>query len=419
MKATSRMLDVGEIRKDFPALRSRVNGKPLIYLDSAGTSQKPRVMIKTLCDVYESRHAKEGELHTLSLAVTQEMEAARDTLARFIHAKEAREIVFLRGATEALNTVARGFANGFLRKGDNVVITAMEHYSNLIPWQMACEQTGAKLQVAPVTPVGELDLERLEKLLSGRTRLVAVAHVANAIGTINPVGQIMRMARERDIPVLVDGAQALPNMPVDVQEIDCDFYTGSGHKIGGPSGSGFLYGKAAWLEQLPATMGGQTMAQTVTLEGWEPRPIPRKFEAGEPEFAESIALGAAARYWLDVGLSDIAAYGAELLQQATEGLRDFPGVRILGTSKMKVPILAFVIEGMDPSLVEESLDQEYGIAVRSGDLSAQPLLTELGVQGAVRASFAFYNTRREVDRFVEAVGCLAERATARQAKRAA
>jgi cysteine desulfurase/selenocysteine lyase len=402
------------IRPDFPVLRRHVNGHPLVYLDNAATSQKPQAMIDRLRDLYTDAYAKVEEGHTLSRAATAAFEEARAKVARLLRAEEPREIVFTRGATEALNLVARAFELGRLGHGDEVIVTAMEHHSNLIPWQMACRSTGASLRIAPLTPSGDLDLDRLEAMLSDRTRIVAVTHVSNVLGAVVPVRRVVALAHARGIPVLVDGAQGAPHLPVDVQAIGCDFYAGSGHKMGGPSSIGFLYGRAAMLEALPFADGGSTMAERVTFQSVTPKPIPHKFEAGEPCFAEAVAFGAAVDYWLGLGLDCIAAYEEALTTYAVERLSDIPGVRILGAPSERVSVISFLVEGIPPRDVEKALDAR-GIAVRAGDLSAQPLLDLLGVPGAVRASFMFYNTNDEADALVRAVAEIAASAPRRSA----
>jgi len=389
-------LDVTAIRKDFPLLKREVNGHPLVYLDNAATSQKPQVMIDRLRDFYTNENAKTEEGHSLSKRATEAFEEARSKVAKFINADE-REIIFQRGATEGLNHLANVFARGVLREGDEILVSAMEHHSNIVPWQIACGESGARLRVAPINEAGELDLDGFESKLSERTKLVAVAHVSNVLGTINPLREVVSMAHERDIPVVVDGAQGIPHLPVDVRETGCDFYAVSSHKMGGPSSVGFLYGRAEWLERLPIIEGGSHMAEKVSFEE-EPqvKSLPMKYEAGTPAFAEVIAYGVAVDYCSGLGMEGIAAYEADLLGYATERIKRIDRVRVIGAAREKASILSFVADGVEPKQIEKSLDKE-GIAVRAGTMSAQPLMKLLGVKGVVRASFMFYNTREEAD----------------------
>ncbi|AKJ04786.1 cysteine desulfurase/selenocysteine lyase [Archangium gephyra] len=399
-------LEVERIRQDFPMLHRRMNGLPLVYLDNAATSQKPQAMIERLRSLYAEEYAKVEEGHSLSQHATKVFEEVRAKVARLIHAAEPREIIFTRGCTEALNLISRAFERSRLGPGDEVLITLAEHASNFIPWQMACEDSGATLKAVPVTPSGELDLERFEQLLGPRTRIVAVSHVSNVTGTIYPVKRITEMAHARGIPVLVDGAQAVPHLPVDVRDIGCDFYAGSGHKMGGPSSVGFLYGIASKLEELPVADGGSTMAETVSLEKIQPKPLPHKYEAGEPCFGEAVAWGPAIDYWMDLGMERIAAYEKELTAYATGKLLAIPGVRVLGAETERISVLSFTVQGVPPKELEKELDRR-GIAVRAGELDAEPLLKALGTDMAVRASFLFYNTREEADALAEAVAELA------------
>jgi cysteine desulfurase/selenocysteine lyase len=399
-------LDVERIRQDFPMLQRRMNGLPLVYLDSAATSQKPQVMIDRMRALYAEEYAKVEEGHSLSKHATQVFEEVRAKVARLINAAEPREIIFTRGATEALNLISRAFERSRLGPGDEVLITMAEHASNAIPWQMACEDSGATLRVVPVTASGEIDLARFEQLLGPRTRIVAVSHVSNVTGTVFPVKRMTELAHARGIPVLVDGAQAVPHMPVDVRDIGCDFYAGSGHKMGGPSSVGFLYGVASKLEELPVADGGSTMAQTLSFEKIQPKPLPHKYEAGEPAFGEVVAWGPAIDYWMDLGLERIAAYEKALTEYATGKLLAIPGVRVLGEGTERIAVLSFTVEGVPPTEVEKELDRR-GIAARAGELDAEPLLKALGVDMAVRASFMFYNTHEEADALAEAVAEIA------------
>jgi cysteine desulfurase/selenocysteine lyase len=402
-------LDVNGIRRDFPILSLTVHGKPLVYLDSAATSQKPEAMIARMSDVYRHEHARVEEGHSLSQEATKAFEGTRAKVAKLINAAEPREIIFCRGATEALNILATAFANGALEQGDEVLLTEAEHYSNIVPWLLACRRIGARVRATPLTPEGDLDLDRFEELLGDRVRLVGVTHVSNVTGGVYPVKQVAKLAHARGISVLVDGAQAVPHMPVDVRDIGCDFYAGSGHKMGGPSSVGFLYGTASRLNELPPAFGGATMANKVSFEDVQAKPIPHKYEAGEPAFAEVEAWGSAIDYWTDIGLDRIVDYEKGLTDYAVARLSSIDGVRVLGSPKERISIVSFVIDGMHPKQVEKALDEE-GIAVRAGTLEAQPILKALGVEEAVRASFMFYNTREEVDTLADALERIAARA---------
>ena len=394
--------DVTRIREDFPVLKREVHGKPLVYLDNAATSQKPQAMISRLNELYSHQYARVEEGHTLSQEATEIFEGTRAKVAKLINAAEAREIVFCRGAAEALNLVARSFEQDSLQAGDEVLVTGAEHHSNIIPWLLACRQVGATLRAALLTPAGDLDLQAFERMLNERVRVVGVTQVSNVTGAVYPVKEVTAMAHERGIPVLVDGAQAVPHMPVDVREIGCDFYAGSGHKMGGPSSVGFLYGRAEMLERMPAADGGSTMAESVSFEEFVPKPIPHKYEAGEPAFGEVEAWGAALDYWNELGMKRIAAYEKELTDYALGQLSLIKGVRILGDPSERLSIISFVVEGKKPKEVEKALDDE-GIAVRAGKLAAEPLLKTLGADEAVRASFMFYNTRGEADALAAAL----------------
>lgn len=389
-------LDIEAIRREFPVLHREVRGKPLVYLDSAATSQKPRAMIERMNRIYSHEYARPEEGHAMSEEATASFEATRSRVARLINAKSAREIVFCRGATEALNLIAFAFGHGLLLPGDEVVVSEAEHHSNIVPWLLACQQSGARLRPAPLTQGADLDLERFAAMLSPRVKIVAMTHVSNITGAVFPVEEVVALAHARSIPVLVDGAQAVPHMPVDVRAIGCDFYAGSGHKMGGPSSVGFLYGAARRLEALPLADGGSTMAAHVDFDKVEAMPIPHKYEAGEPAFAEVEAWGAAIDYWNELGLDRIAAYEAELTDHAVRRLSQIERVRVLGSPARRLSVVSFVVEGMRASRVAEGLDRA-GIAVRAGKLAAEPLLKALGVSEAVRASFMVYNTRAEAD----------------------
>jgi cysteine desulfurase/selenocysteine lyase len=390
-------IDVEKIRRDFPILARDVRGKKLVYLDNAATSQKPRVVIDALSRYYEQENANiHRGVHFLSELATAEHERARQTVRSFINAADAKEIVFVRGTTEAINLVAQTYGRVHVGAGDEVLITAMEHHSNIVPWQLLCEEKGAKLRVAPINDDGELLLEEFAKLLTPRTKIVAVAHVSNALGTVNPLRQIIQLAHQKNIPVLVDGAQAVPHMKVDVQALDCDLYAFSSHKMFGPTGMGVLYGKASLLEAMPPYQGGGEMISSVTFERTTYNKLPFKFEAGTPNIAGAIALGTAIEYLNEIGMNKITAYEHELLEYATIKVSAIPGVRLIGTAKEKAGVLSFVIEGIHPHDVGTILDQE-GIAIRTGHHCAQPIMDRFGIPATARASFAFYNTKEEVD----------------------
>ena len=391
------------IREDFPVLKLKVNGKPLVYLDNAATAQKPRVVLDALRKFYETECANVHRgLHWMSEEATRDYEESREKVRRFLGAADVKEIIFVRGTTEAINLVAHSYGRPRVRAGDEILITAMEHHSNIVPWQILCEETGAQLRVAPINDDGELLLDELEKLLSPRTRLVAVSHVSNALGTVNPIAQIIEMAHGRKVPVLVDGAQAAPHLPVNVRELDCDFYAFSGHKLFGPTGIGVLYGKAQWLEEMPPYQGGGDMIRSVTFEKTTYNSLPYKFEAGTPHIAGVIGLGAAVDYLSRIGLARAAAYERELLDYATERVRRIPDARIIGTAREKAGVLSFVLEGIHPHDVGTILDQE-GIAVRAGHHCAMPVMDRFHVPATTRASFAFYNTPQEVDALIAGI----------------
>ncbi|MCS6816933.1 MAG: cysteine desulfurase [Blastocatellia bacterium] len=395
--------DVRHVREDFPALWQQVNGKPLVYLDNAATTQKPRQVLEAVRRFYEEdcSNVHRG-VHTLSQRATEAYERARESVRRFLNARSEQEIVFVRGTTEAINLVAHSFGRRYVRAGDEILISAMEHHSNIVPWQILCEETGARLRVAPINDAGELLLEEFERLLNPRTRLVAITHLSNALGTIVPVREIIRLAHERGIPVLLDGAQAVAHLKVDVQELDCDFYAFSGHKLYGPTGIGVLYGKAEWLEAMPPYQGGGDMISSVTFERTTYNRLPYKFEAGTPHIAGAIGLGAAIEYVTALGLEAIAAHERDLLTYATEAISGIPGVRLIGTAREKASILSFTLEGIHPHDIGTILDQE-GIAIRAGHHCAQPVMERFGVPATARASFALYNTREEVDALVRAL----------------
>jgi cysteine desulfurase/selenocysteine lyase len=393
--------NVKQVRGDFPALQQRLDGKALVYLDNAATTQKPQAVIDILCRYYETANIHRG-VHRLSVRATEAYERARGTVARFVGASRPEQIVFVRGATEAINLVAQSYARPRLGAGDEIVISHLEHHSNIVPWQIVAQQTGARLRVVPINERGELLLEAYEGLLGPRTKLVAVTHVSNALGTINPLGAIIQMARAHGAAVLVDGAQAVPHLPVDVAALGCDFYVFSGHKVFGPTGIGALYAKGNLLEQMPPYQGGGDMIKSVTFEETIYNDPPFKFEAGTPNIAGAIALAAALDYVSTIGLPAIAAYEHELLECGTQVLAEIPGVRLIGTAAEKASILSFVVEGVHAHDVGTILDSE-GVAVRTGHHCAQPVMDRFGVPATVRASLAMYNTQQELDALAAAV----------------
>ncbi len=389
--------DVEKVREDFPILRVKVHGKPLVYLDNAATAQKPQVVIDTISRYYmaENSNIHRG-IHFLSLQATRAYEDARDRVKHFLNASHTREILFVRGTTEGINLVAQSYGRTFIKEGDEIVISAMEHHSNIVPWQILCEQVGAKLRVIPINDDGELLIEEYEKLLNKRTKFVSVAHLSNALGTINPVKQIIEMAHRCGVLVLVDGAQAVPHLKVDVQDLDCDFYAFSAHKLFGPTGVGVLYGKANLLEAMPPYHGGGDMISSVTFERTLYNVLPYKFEAGTPNIAGGVGLGAAIDYLNGIGLETVTAYEHELLSYATEAISRIPGVRLIGTAKEKACVLSFVVDDIHAHDVGTILDEE-GIAIRTGHHCAMPVMQRFGVPATARASLAFYNTREEID----------------------
>lgn len=394
--------DVERVRQDFPALALKVYGKPLVYLDNAATSQKPQSVIDCEAHYYAALNANiHRGVHLLSQRATEAYEAARDTVRQFIHAARREEIVFVRGTTEAINLVAASYGQR-LRAGDEILVSEMEHHSNIVPWQLACERSGARLRVAPFDDAGELVPEAFERLLGPRTRLVAVTHVSNALGTINPIRRIVELAHSRGVPVLVDGAQAVPHLAVDVQALGCDFYAFSGHKLYGPTGVGVLYAKAALLESMPPYQGGGDMIREVRFAGTTYNDLPYKFEAGTPNIAGVIGLGAAIDYVSALGLEAIAAHEHALLAYATAQARETRGLRLIGTARDKASILSFVLDGVHAHDVGTILDAE-GVAVRTGHHCAMPVMEHFGLPATVRASFACYNTHAEVDALFRAI----------------
>jgi len=394
-------LDVARIREDFPILRQRIRGKPLVYLDNAATSQKPQVVIDAVTRFYTAENANiHRGVHYLSERATVAYDEAREKVARFLNAHSSREIIFTRGTTEGINLVAQTYGRTHLKPGDDIVITTMEHHSNIVPWQLVCEQTGATLRAAPISDEGELDLDAFERLLGDRTRLVAVVHVSNALGTINPIKRLVALAHARGIPVLVDGAQAAPHLQVDVQDLDCDFFVFSGHKVFGPTGVGVLYGRETLLDRMPPYQGGGDMIATVTLQRSTWAPLPAKFEAGTPMIAQVLGLGAALDYVSQLGLDAIAAWEQDLLRYATERVSQINGIRLIGTAREKASVLGFVLEGVHPHDIGTVLD-DLGVAIRAGHHCAQPVMERFGVPATARASLAFYNTRAEIDVLVD------------------
>ncbi len=401
-------LDVEAIRREFPVLARSVHGKPLCYLDNAASSQRPRRVIDAISTYYETHHANVHRgVHALSQEATDLYEGAREKVRHFIGARSTREVVFVRGTTEAINLVAQSYARPRLRAGDEILISWLEHHANIVPWQMVCEQTGAALRVIPMTRAGELDFEAFRSLLGERTRLLALAHVSNALGTVVPVRRYIAEARRRGVPVLLDGAQAVPHMAVDLQELDCDFYCFSGHKMCGPTGIGVLYGREALLGDMPPWQGGGDMILSVSFERTTYNDLPWKFEAGTPHIAGAVGLGAAIDYFQQLGLDRIAAAEHELLAYATARLSSVEGLEIVGTAAEKAAVVSFTMRGIHPHDLGTILDME-GVAIRTGHHCAMPVMDYYGLPATARASFAFYNTRAEVDRLVAALGVARE-----------
>lgn len=402
-KKTEKVFDVARYRKDFPILNQKVYGKPLVYLDNAATTQKPQAVIDTVERYYSKENANiHRGIHYLSQQATDAYDDARVIVQRFLNAAEPREIIFVRGATEGINLVAQSYGRTFIKGGDEIVITAMEHHSNIVPWQILCGEIGAKLRVAPIDDNGELLIEEYEKLLNQRTKFVAATYISNALGTVNPVKRIVQAAHERDIPVLIDGAQAAPHVPVDVRRLDCDFFVFSGHKIYGPTGIGVLYGKAERLEKMPPYQGGGDMISAVTFEKTLYNKLPYKFEAGTPHISGVIGLGEAINYVSRVGLEKIAAYERELLDDATKALSRIPGLRIIGTAKEKASIISFVLGEIHAHDMGTIMDRG-GIAIRAGHHCAMPVMDRFKIPATARASFAFYNTKSEIDSLVQGI----------------
>ena len=400
--------DVERVRADFPILQLQLDGKPLVYLDNAASSQMPQPVIDRLVRYQSAEHANiHRGVHALSERATAAYEAARHTLQNFIHAADAREVIFTSGTTDAINLVMHGHGRKFIRAGDEIILTTLEHHANIVPWQMLAEEVGAVIRVVPINDAGELRLDEYARLFNARTRFVGLAHVSNALGTVNPVKAMIALAHDHGVPVLVDGAQAVPHMAVDVQDLDCDFYAFSGHKLCGPTGIGVLYGKAHLLEAMQPFKGGGDMILSVSFERTVYNGIPHKFEAGTPPIAAAIGLGAAVDYLLAIGLPAIAAHEHALLQRATEQLGRLPGVRLVGTARDKAAVLSFTLQGVHPHDVGTLLSQD-GIAVRTGHHCAQPVMARFKLAATTRASFAFYNTLAEVDALVAGVRAVQE-----------
>lgn len=396
-------IKIETLRQDFPTLQRSVNGKPLVYFDNGATAQKPQVVIDRINQYYQDENSNiHRGVHTLSQEATSAYEDARRKIQAYINAPLEEEIIYTKGTTDGINLVANGFTRGILKEGDEVVISAMEHHSNIVPWQMACEYTGATLKVAPINDEGELLFDEFKALLSEKTKLVAITHVSNTLGTINPVKDIVKASHALDIPVLLDGAQSVPHMKVDVQELDCEFYAFSGHKMFGPTGIGILYGKKEWLDKLPPYQGGGDMIKTVTFEKTTYNDLPHKFEAGTPNIAGGIGLGAAVDYLNELDWDAVHTHEDELLQYATEQISEIEGIRIVGTAKNKAGVLSFVHEKAHHYDMGTILDQ-LGIAIRTGHHCTEPLMHRCNVTGTARASFAFYNTKEEVDVFIAAL----------------
>ena len=395
--------ELEKIRKDFPILEEKIYNKTLIYFDNGATTQKPRCVVEKIEHAYYHLNANiHRGVHFLSQKATEAHEDARTTVAEFLHAAKREEIIFTRGTTEAINLVATSFGEAFCKTGDEIIVSVMEHHSNIVPWQMLCERKGMTLRVIPMNESGELNIDAYKALINERTKLIAVAHVSNVLGTVNPVAEIIKIAHANNVPVLIDGAQAVPHIPVNVVALDADFYVFSGHKIYGPTGIGALYGKEEWLNQIPPYQGGGEMIATVSFEKTTYNELPFKFEAGTPDYVGSTALAEALRYVQNIGIEKIAAFEHELTVYATQRLLEIEGMRIIGTAKDKSAVISFLVGSIHPYDIGMLLDK-LGIAVRTGHHCAQPLIDSLGIPGTVRASFAFYNTKEEIDLFIDAL----------------
>lgn len=393
--------DVERIRKDFPILQTKVHGKNFIYLDNANTTQKPKSVIEATTEFYSSFNANihRGNYYYSELA-TEKFDQSRNKIRDFINARDSKEIIFTRGTTESINLVAYSFGRKFVKAGDEILISAMEHHSNIVPWQILCEEKGAKLRVIPMNDEGELILDDLDSLLNEKTKLVSIVHISNALGTINPVKLIIEKAHQKNIPVLIDGAQSIQHLPIDVQDLDCDFFAFSGHKIFGPTGIGVLYGKEKWLEQMPPFLGGGDMIKNVTLEKTIYNDLPLKFEAGTPNIAGGIVIGASVDYVNSIGLDHIQTYENELFSYASEKMKEVEGIRFIGTAKSKASVISFLLDGAHPYDTGVLLDK-LGIAVRTGHHCTQPIMTRFDITGTVRASISFYNIKSEIDALVD------------------
>lgn len=397
------MIDVNKIREDFPILARTVYGKPLVYLDNGATTQKPRCVVDAITDEYYSVNANVHRgVHFLSQKATELHEAARETVRRFINAESSNEIIFTRGTTESINLMAFSFGEAFLKEGDEVIVSTMEHHSNIVPWQMLGIRKGVKLRVIPINDAGELDMEEFGRMFNEKTRFVSVAHVSNVLGTINPVREIIRIAHSHDVPVMIDGAQSIPHIPVDVRELDADFYVFSGHKIYGPTGIGVFYGKEKWLDRMPPYQGGGEMIQNVSFEKTTYNELPYKFEAGTPDYIGSNALAVALNYVSAIGMKEIEAYEHELTRYAMEKMQQIEGMRIFGTAHDKSSVISFLVGNIHHLDMGTLLDR-LGIAVRTGHHCAEPLMHRFGIEGTVRASFGFYNTKEEIDILVKGI----------------
>ena len=397
------MFNVNKVRADFPILSREVYGKPLVYLDNGATTQKPRQVVEAMVDEYYNVNANVHRgVHFLSQQATDLHEASREVVRAFIHARSTNEIIFTRGTTESINLLAFSLGEAMVREGDEVVVSAMEHHSNIVPWQMMCERKGAQLRVIPMTDEGDLELEALEELLTKRTRIICCTQVSNVLGTVNPIKEMVRIAHDKGIPVLVDGAQSVPHMQVDMQDLDCDFFAFSGHKVYGPTGVGVLYGKEAWLEKLPPYQGGGEMIKNVTFQKTTYNTLPYKFEAGTPDYVATHALATALNYVNGLGMENIEAHERELTRYALEQLQRIEGIRIMGRAQQRDAVISFLVGDIHHLDMGTLLDR-LGIAVRTGHHCAEPLMRRLGIEGTVRASFALYNTKEEVDVLVDGI----------------
>ncbi len=397
------MFNVNKVRADFPILSREVYGKPLVYLDNGATTQKPRQVVEAMVDEYYNVNANVHRgVHFLSQQTTDLHEASREVVRAFIHARSTNEIIFTRGTTESINLLAFSLGEAMVREGDEVVVSAMEHHSNIVPWQMMCERKGAQLRVIPMTDEGDLELDALEELLTERTRIICCTQVSNVLGTVNPIKEMVRIAHDKGIPVLVDGAQSVPHMQVDMQDLDCDFFAFSGHKVYGPTGVGVLYGKEAWLEKLPPYQGGGEMIKNVTFQKTTYNTLPYKFEAGTPDYVATHALATALNYVNGLGMENIEAHERELTRYALEQLQRIEGIRIMGRAQQRDAVISFLVGDIHHLDMGTLLDR-LGIAVRTGHHCAEPLMRRLGIEGTVRASFALYNTKEEVDVLVDGI----------------